>query len=157
RFRTHCDTELLPHLWEDHGEDMFRKLRGQFAVALWDSRRRHLLLARDRFGICPLYWTRQGDWLLFASEIKAFFASGLVKPRTDIRGLNHLFTFFSQPGPVTCFEGIQMLAPGHFIRLDLSQRPGRMSERTYWQIDFPDQGDEESGQNETKLVDQFES
>src|SRR5271170_7572053 len=75
QFRTHCDTEVLPHLWEDHGEGMLEKLRGQFAFALWDERQRQLILARDRFGICPLYWTRQtgprGDWLLFASEIKA--------------------------------------------------------------------------------------
>src|SRR5262249_54049111 len=70
RFVTHCDTELLPHLWEEHGEAMFEKLRGQFALALWDQDRQQLFLARDRFGICPLYWTRQtydGDqWLLFA-------------------------------------------------------------------------------------------
>src|SRR5438874_5419382 len=69
-FRTHCDTELLPHLWEDHGEEMLVKLRGQFALALWDERRQQLILARDRFGICPLYWTRQrtpdGELLLFA-------------------------------------------------------------------------------------------
>src|SRR5580704_16085363 len=54
RFRTHCDTELLPHLWEDHGEGMLEKLHGQFAVALWDQRKRQVILARDRFGICPL-------------------------------------------------------------------------------------------------------
>src|SRR6516225_556342 len=69
RFATHCDTELIPHLWEDHGEKMLEHLRGQFALALWDQRRRRLLLARDRFGICPLFWTRRttpaGDWLLF--------------------------------------------------------------------------------------------
>src|SRR6516162_4477717 len=74
-FRTHCDTEIVPHLYEDHAEGMLERLRGQFALALWDERRQRLLLARDRFGICPLYWTRQstpaGDWLLFASEIKA--------------------------------------------------------------------------------------
>src|ERR1700691_5940345 len=73
QFRTHCDTELLPHLWEDHAEGMLEKLRGQFALALWDQKRQLLLLARDRFGICPLFWTRQqtsaGEWLLFASEI----------------------------------------------------------------------------------------
>src|SRR5437762_13325073 len=59
RFRTHCDTELIPHLWEDHQEEMFDHLRGQFAIALWDQKRQCLILARDRFGICPLYWTRQ--------------------------------------------------------------------------------------------------
>src|SRR5205085_1925057 len=95
RLHTHCDTELLPHLWEDHGSDMLERLRGQFAVALWDERRQQLTLARDRFGICPLYWTRQTvdgtEWLLFASEIKALLASGLVEARPDPRGINHAF------------------------------------------------------------------
>src|SRR5258707_13160 len=59
RFATHCDTEVVPHRWEDHQEGMFAHLRGQFAVALWDERRRLVILGRDRFGICPLYWTRQ--------------------------------------------------------------------------------------------------
>jgi asparagine synthase (glutamine-hydrolysing) len=71
RFRTHCDTEVIPHLYEDHAEAVFGNLRGQFAVALFDERRGKILIGRDRFGICPLYWTRQrgegGDWLLFAS------------------------------------------------------------------------------------------
>src|SRR5436853_1459196 len=59
KFRTHCDTELLPHLWEDYGEAMLERLRGQFAIALWDEKCQRLILARDRFGICPLYWSRQ--------------------------------------------------------------------------------------------------
>src|SRR4051812_7947734 len=88
RFVTHCDTELLPHLYEDHGPALFEQLRGQFAVALWDERRQQLLLGRDRFGICPLYWTRQGDWLLFGSEIRALLASGMVDARPDLCGIN---------------------------------------------------------------------
>ena len=67
RLFTHCDTEIIPHLWEESQEGMFERLRGQFAVALYDVRRHQLTLGRDRFGISPLYWTRQGDWLLFAS------------------------------------------------------------------------------------------
>src|SRR3954453_20967532 len=86
-FRTRCDTEVLPHLFEETAEAMLPRLRGQFALALWDARRRRLLLARDRFGICPLFWTRQatpeGEWLLFASEIKALLASGMVPARPD--------------------------------------------------------------------------
>ena len=121
RFRTHCDTELIPHLWEEHGEGMLERLRGQFAIALWDERRRQLVLARDRFGICPLYWTRQKvagqDVLLFASEIKALLASGLVPARPDPRGINHVFTFFALPGPVTCFAGINCLLPGRYLKV----------------------------------------
>ncbi len=96
---------------------MFDHLHGQFAVALWDTRQQRLILARDRFGICPLFWTRRGDWLLFGSEIKAILASGMVPARADLRGINHLFTFFAMPGPVTCFEGISALLPGHFLEI----------------------------------------
>ena len=112
RFVTHCDTEILPHLWEEHAEGMSERLRGQFAFALWDERQRALLLARDRFGICPLYWSRQGDWLLFASEIKALLASGLVPSRPDLRGIDHIFTFAAMPGPVTCFKGCSSCRQG---------------------------------------------
>src|SRR5947209_14854802 len=75
RFRTHTDTELIPHLWEDHRERMFDHLKGQFAFCVWDSRTNEVVLARDRAGICPLFYTvvrhDGADWLLFASEIKA--------------------------------------------------------------------------------------
>src|SRR3954468_9832176 len=99
RFRTHCDTEIIPHLWEDHGEGTWERLRGQFAIALWDTKKRQLHLGRDRFGIAPLFWSRQGDWLLFASEIKGLLASGMVPPRPDLKGLDHVFTFSTMPGP----------------------------------------------------------
>jgi asparagine synthase (glutamine-hydrolysing) len=156
-FRTHCDTEVIPHLWEEHAEETFARLRGQFAVALWDSCRQRLLLARDRFGIAPLYWTRQAGWLLFASEIKALLASGLVEPRADLRGLNHLFTFFSFPGPVTCFQGVELLPAGRYLRIQRDEGGARLSEHTYWQIDFPDCGQEDHGRSEKQLVDGFEA
>ena len=95
---------------------------------------------------------RRGDWLLFASEIKALLASGMVDARPDLRGINHLFTFFALPGPVTCFEGIQLLPPGHFLRIQLGG-PGesaQVSEHTYWEIDFPDQGQEDPGDDEKR-------
>jgi asparagine synthase (glutamine-hydrolysing) len=160
RFATHCDTELIPHLWEDHEEGMFERLRGQFAIALWDQRKHRLVLGRDRFGICPLYWTRQtsaeGDWLLFASEIKALLASGVVEPRPDPRGLNHLFTFFAVPGPVTCFEGVQALLPGHYLRVQPGE-PARVSDHTYWEIDFPDRGSEDPGRDPRRVIEEFEA
>ncbi len=162
RFATHCDTELIPHYWEDHHEEFFPHLRGQFAFALWDSRRRTIVLARDRFGICPLYWTRQttpgGDWLLFASEVKALLASGLVEARPDPRGINHLFTFYALPGPATCFDGVQLLPPGHYLRIQLGAagEPARLAERVYWQIDFPERGHEDYSRSVQQLADQFE-
>jgi asparagine synthase (glutamine-hydrolysing) len=158
RFATHCDTELVPHLWEEHGEGMFERLRGQFALALWDERRQLLVFGRDRFGICPLFWTRQGDWLLFASEIKALLASGMVEARHDLRGIHHIFTFFAQPGPVTCFAGIELLPPGHYVRIQRGGpgEPARWSEQRFWQIDFPDRGEHVRGGDEKRLVDGFE-
>jgi asparagine synthase (glutamine-hydrolysing) len=116
------------------------------------------VLARDRFGICPLFWTRQGDWLLFASEIKALLATGLVKPRPDPRGINHLFTFIALPGPVTCFEGIQALMPGHYLTIQWGERgaPAQIEDRTYWEMDFPDKGQEEYGEDPEHLINQFE-
>ncbi len=162
RFRTHCDTELVPHLWEESAEGALERLRGQFALALWDERQQRLTLARDRFGICPLYWTRQtgrdGEWLLFASEIKALLASGLVPARPDPRGINHIFTFFAVPGPVTCFEGIQYLPPGHYLTIQLSASDrARVTERVYWEMDFPEQGQEDPGRDRKALVDEFEA
>jgi asparagine synthase (glutamine-hydrolysing) len=162
RFATHCDTELLPHLWEDHDEGFFEHLRGQFAFALLDTRQNRVILARDRFGICPLYWTRQtgpdGDWLVFGSEIKAILASGLVEPRADRRGLNHVFTFFALPGPQTCFEGVRLLPPGRYLRLDLGGpgEAGRVTERAYWTLDFPDRGHEDYQSTARQLADRFE-
>jgi asparagine synthase (glutamine-hydrolysing) len=156
RFRTHCDTEILPHLWEEYGERMFEHLHGQFAVALWDDRQKRLILARDRFGICPLHWARRGDWLIFASEIKAILASGLVPVRADLRGINHLFTFFAMPGPVTCFDGVSSLLPGHFLDITQGGNSRSVRDRTYWEIDFPDRGHEEDGTAQA-LTDRFEA
>jgi asparagine synthase (glutamine-hydrolysing) len=151
-----ADEAVIPHLWEDRHEAMFERLRGQFAFALWDGGRRRLLLARDRFGVCPLFWTRQGDWLLFASEIKALLASGLVEARPDLRGINHAFTFYGLPGPVTCFEGVSALLPGRYLDVR-SGTPAAVREGTYWEMEFPDRGDEDRGEDPARLVDGLEA
>jgi asparagine synthase (glutamine-hydrolysing) len=161
RFVTHCDTELIPHLWEDHQERMFERIRGQFAIAVYDRRRGRLVLARDRFGICPLYWTRQtsagGDWLLFASEVKALLASGMVTPRPDLKGIDQVFHFFAVPGPSTCFEGVTFLQPGRYLSIELpgGGRSGRIEQRAFWAMDFPDEGQAEEGDKQ-ELVRRFE-
>jgi asparagine synthase (glutamine-hydrolysing) len=149
KFRTHCDTELIPHLYEDHQDKVFEQMRGQFAVALYDEKRRRVLLGRDRVGICPLFWTRQrtseGEWLLFSSEIKGLLASGMVQAQLDPQGLNHLFTFFSMPGPVTCFQGVQALLPGTMLDIQLgSSGPARVETKRWYTLEFPEQGKEDS-------------
>ncbi|HEX7262078.1 MAG TPA: asparagine synthase (glutamine-hydrolyzing), partial [Luteolibacter sp.] len=159
RLHTHCDTEIIPHLWEESDQDTFLRLRGQFAIAIYDERRHQITLGRDRFGISPLYWTRQGDWLLFASEIKGLLAAGMFTPKADPRGIDSVFTFAAMPGPITCFEGVQLLGAGHYLQISpCNEGTGEpvIREQAYWQMDFPNQGDENPETDARKLTDQFE-
>ncbi len=91
---TRCDTEAWVHLYEDRGEGMFEKTRGDFAVALWDRSNRTLILGRDRIGVCPLYYAERDGWLLFGSEVKSLLASGLVSNTPDPKGVDYFFNFF---------------------------------------------------------------
>jgi asparagine synthase (glutamine-hydrolysing) len=153
RLSTRCDTEAWVHLYEEAGEGMFSRARGQFAVALWDRSTRSLLLGRDRVGICPLYYTEADDWLLWGSEIKALLASGLVNAEPDLRGVDYLFTFFSAGTSRTFFEGIHSLPPGHYLKV----QEGSRKKHRYWDLDFPDAGDERRLTDPTPLVDELES
>lgn len=162
-FRTHTDTELIPHLWEDHGAQFLQHVKGQYAICVWDSRTNEVLLARDRAGICPLFYTtvrHDGtDWLLFASEMKALLASGLVAREPDIQGLNHVFTFMGMPGPTTVFKGIKCLTPGRYLNFKLGQTNVEQAtqQKIYWQVSYPDYGQEDYGADEKKVVDGFEA
>jgi asparagine synthase (glutamine-hydrolysing) len=158
-FRTQSDSELLVHLYEEHGEELFPYLKGQFAFVLIDFAKGVAILARDRVGICPLFWSRQGDVIYFGSEIKALIASGAVRPVADRHGLDHLFTFFALAGRRTAFEGVQAVAPGHYVKVTLPRggKPTAPVERKYWDFDFPDWGDEEEGLDKTRLIDAFEA
>ncbi len=158
-FRTHTDTELIVHLYEEHGEDVFAELKGQFALALIDFGKRTIFLARDRVGICPLHWSQQGDWLYFGSEVKALLASGGVPAVADPRGLDHIFTFFAMGTRRTMFEGVQSVLPGHYLKIAF-RRDGKrteVSEHRYWDFDFPDAGDEDDPTDEARLIDEFEA
>jgi asparagine synthase (glutamine-hydrolysing) len=150
---TRCDTEAWAHLYEDHAEGMFDRALGQFAVSVWDRRARTLILGRDRVGICPLYYARAGDWLLWSSEIKALLASGLVAARPDPRGIDHLFTFFCAGTTRTFFEGISSVPPGHFLKV----KDGRVALHRYWDLDFPDAGSERRLDDPRPLVDELEA
>ena len=110
RFRTHCDTEVLVHAYEEWGGDFARRLRGMFAVAIWDARRRRLVLARDAFGIKPLYYRATDDGIEFASELRA-----LPRGEIDRDALEAFLAFNSIPGPLTIFRDIRKLMPGHVL------------------------------------------
>jgi asparagine synthase (glutamine-hydrolysing) len=135
-FRTRCDTEVLVHLYEEHGPDFVERLRGMFAIAIWDARRRRLLLARDRFGIKPLYVHRSGGEVAFASELKSLVRLPGFKREVDPRALEAFLAFNSVPGPLAIFKDTEKLLPGHVLLADESgvetreyARPAPLPER----------------------------
>jgi len=132
RFRTSSDTEVLVHGWEEWGEEMLHRLNGQWAFALYDRRDGSLFLARDRFGIQPLFYAQRGGDLIFASEVKALLASGEVDARLDARGLDEVFTFWGAVAPRTVFEGVAQLEPGSCARW----RNGELRLRYYYDLEY---------------------
>jgi len=129
-FRTSTDTEVLVHLYEEHGEDFVRELNGMFAIALWDDRRRRLLIYRDRLGEKPLYYVRTGGRLLFASEIKALLRDPTVDRTVDLAALYDYLSFQYNPRRETIFRGIVRLKPGTMLVVSADG----VSERTYWEL-----------------------
>lgn len=118
RFATRSDTEVIVHLYEQHGGRFVDHLNGQFAIALWDARRRRLVLARDRTGIRPLFYNWSNGRLAFASEVKALFALPDVPRQLDVAALGEVFTYWAPLPSHTVFDGIQALPPGHLMVVD---------------------------------------
>ena len=114
-FRTHSDTEVILHAYEEWGIDCLRHLNGMYAFAIWDSRQNRLLLARDRIGIKPLYYYQDAERLIFASEIKAILADPTVQRQLNPQGLANFLAFGHAVAPVTMYQGIQKLLPGHYM------------------------------------------
>jgi asparagine synthase (glutamine-hydrolysing) len=133
RFRTWSDTETIVHAYEDLGERCVEELNGDFAFALWDARRRRLVLARDRMGVRPLYYTVRDGVLVFASEVKALLRFPGIEARLDPIALDQCFTFWFPLAPRTPWAGIQELPPGHVL---VAER-GRITLERYWKLDYP--------------------
>ena len=132
KFKTSSDTEVIVHLYEEHGLDCLNYLNGQFAFGLWDNKKRELLLARDRAGISPLFYTKQNNRFYFASEIKSIFAAEGINREIDPVALDELFTLWHTVAPRTAFKGISELQPGHFMTI----KNGEISVKKYWDISF---------------------
>jgi len=130
RYRSHSDTETIVHAYEEWGDDCVERLRGMFAFAIWDSRKRRLLLTRDRLGVKPLYWAQRGDAIIFGSEIKSLLASRLVDARARIEAVPELLGARFVTGPATLFDGIQSLLPGHQLVFER----GAARIRQYWDL-----------------------
>jgi asparagine synthase (glutamine-hydrolysing) len=131
RFTTQGDTETIVHLYEDHGPSVVERLRGMFAFAIWDKNERTLLLARDRFGIKPLYYV-EAEWgIAFASELKALTAVGLTNRSLDWNALDAYLQLGYVPAPATPFRDVRKLEPGHWLLWD---DRGRTDSRRYWDI-----------------------
>ncbi len=144
RFRTRSDTEVLVHLYEEEGDDLVARLRGMFAFALWDRRRRRLLLARDRVGIKPLYVYRDAEKLLFGSEIKALLAHPGVGRAVDVSGLEDYLAFGMVPGPGSIFRGVEKLPPAH-VQVATAEALDRRPRR-YWRLRFEPDGRPTAGE-----------
>jgi asparagine synthase (glutamine-hydrolysing) len=146
-FKTHTDTEVIVHLYEEHGESCVEMLRGMFAFAIWDNRKKNLFVARDRVGIKPFYYWKSDRSFVFASEIKAILADPDVKAEVDPQVLDRFLTFYHVPGEETLFRNIRRLPPGSYMLIT-----GNKAEiKTYWDLHFAPTT-QSSDEAEQKLV-----
>ena len=137
RFRTHSDTEVLLHLYEEKGPQFLDDLNGDFAFALWDERQQRLMLARDRMGVRPLFYAEHEGTLFFASEIKALLAVPGIDAAVDPVALDQIFTLWAPIPPRTAFSNIFELPPGHMMLVDADHRMVQQ----WWKLEFPDRSD----------------
>ena len=149
-YKTHCDTETILHLYEEHGAGAVDHLRGMFAFAIWDQPKRELFIARDRLGVKPLYYAHTSDGShFFASEIKSLLAAGAVAPEINFQALPDYLANHATSNDETLFRGIRRLLPGH----TLTWVNGRVSIKQYWDMDFGHGRDE--GRSDQDLVEEW--
>ncbi len=151
QFYTHCDVEVLNHLYEEEGVDFVKRLNGQFAFAIFDKQKQTLFLARDHVGIAPLFYMEVDGVFLFASEIKALLNHPLVQRRVNLQGLDQMLSFPGVVSPTTMFQGIHALKPGHWIKVEV----GKVQVNEYWDLEYPTENVAE--QSEESYVEQLEA
>ena len=134
QFQTSSDTEVLLKLYQHKGLDCLNLLNGQFAIAIWHKSKQQLILARDRVGICPLYfWQKDGQWI-FGSEIKALKPAIPAPMALDVQALDQIFTFWAPAAPNTIFENVKEVKPGHVLIIN---QDGQAQSHQYWDWQFP--------------------
>src|SRR6185436_13098724 len=138
-YHTHCDTETILHLYEEHRDRCVDYLRGMFAFAIWDQKKRELFIARDRLGVKPLYYAHTQDGsLYFCSEIKTVLVAGAVKPEINFSVLPDYLANHATSGEETLFRNVKRLLPGHTLRW----RDGEIEIQRYWDVSFKKNGEE---------------
>lgn len=149
--KTHCDTEILPHLYEEHGEEFPKKIDGMFAVAIWDDEKKLGFLARDRMGKKPLYYCIRGNALYFASEIKGLLRIPGFERSLNLDALHQFLSLKHVPHPLSIFKGIAILPPAHMLTYRAGHEP---IVTRYWDLDFS--GTEEcAGMTEEEIIDRL--
>jgi len=148
-FKTQSDTEVIVHLYEEHGCDCVEKLRGMFGFAIWDSKKKSLFLARDRVGIKPLYYYLGEHFLSFASEMKAILVDPAVRREIDPGMIDRFLTYFYVPGAATLLRNFFKLEPGHWLLV----QDGKIQIQSYWDLDFQPREDHVSEALEQQVVD----
>jgi len=133
RFYTKTDTEVVVHLYEDYGIDCLKYLRGMFAFAIWDEKKKQLFLTRDRIGKKPLYYTWLNGNFYFASEIKSFLVLPDFKKEVNLKAIHYYLTYQYIPSPMTIWKGVYRLEPASYLVLN---KEGRLKMTRYWSIDF---------------------
>src|SRR5215475_781117 len=133
-FRTRSDTETIVHLYESYPETFVEKLRGMFAFAIWDERRRTMILARDRVGKKPLYYYVDREKLVFGSEIKSILRHSALDLRVDEHAVSDYISLGYIPAPKSIYRAIRKVRPGHYLRV----RAGKIEEIQYWDLYFND-------------------
>ena len=151
RYRTHSDTESIVHAYEQWGDACVERLRGMFAFAIWDAPRERLLLVRDRLGVKPLYYHRQGDTVTFGSEIKALLQHPGVRREWNPEAIDAFLAFQYIPSPGTIYRHIEKLPAAHLMVVERS----RVDVRRYWTLEFP--GTAPSGRSEREWLDELEA
>jgi asparagine synthase (glutamine-hydrolysing) len=134
RFRSHTDTEVIIHLYEEFGERCLDKLRGMFSFAIWDSRSNKLFAARDRFGIKPFFYCSNGGKFIFSSELKPILSSGVIHKSINLNAARHYFDYGCVQAPETMIEGVSQLESAHYLVFE----NGRITKSRYWEPSYSD-------------------
>ena len=155
RYATNSDTETILHLYEEYGADCVHHLRGMFALAIWDARRKKLFCARDRLGIKPFYYVVTRNRFAFASEAKALFEIPGFRPRLNRRALPEFFALGYISSDETLFEGVRKLLPGHSLQLDLTNQDAEPQVAQYWDLDIAPSSELSEAEYVEQLREQF--